>query len=60
MAPDARSEFVGVRMSAQERAMLNELAELDGVYPSDVIRLLIRKAHAGRAGAKKKKPNKKR
>ncbi len=59
MAPDARSEFVGVRMSAQERGMLNELAELDGIYPSDVIRLLIRKAHAERAGAKKK-PSKKR
>lgn len=46
-------------MSAQERGMLNELAELDGVYPSDVIRLLIRKAHAER-GAAQKKPRKKR
>lgn len=59
MAPDTRSEFVGVRMSAQERAMLTELAELDGVYPSDVIRLLIRKAHAERTGGEKK-PRKKR
>ena len=59
MAPDTRSEFVGVRMSTQERAMLTELADLDGVYPSDVIRLLIRKAHAERLGAEKK-PRKKR
>lgn len=46
-------------MSTQERAMLTELADLDGVYPSDVIRLLIRKAHAERVGDAKK-PRKKR
>ncbi len=34
--------------------MLNELAELDGVYPTDMIRALIRKAHAERVGATKK------
>lgn len=50
-----RSEFVGVRMSAKERAMLEKLAELDGVYTSDVIRLLIRKAHEERAQRPKKR-----
>jgi len=36
--------------------MLHELAEVDGLYQSDVIRLLIRRAHVTRfkGGSKKK------
>lgn len=34
--------------------MLHELAEVDGLYQSDVIRLLIRRAHVARFKSKKK------
>ena len=34
--------------------MLHELAEVDGLYQSDVIRLLIRRAHVTRFKGKKK------
>ena len=39
--------------------MLHELAEVDGLYQSDVIRLLIRRAHVARFKKVKKKANKK-
>lgn len=35
--------------------MLHELAEVDGLYQSDVIRLLIRRAHVTRFKGNKKK-----
>jgi len=50
MAPDKRSEFVGLRLTETEAKMLHELAEADGLYQSDVLRLQIRKAHADRFG----------
>jgi hypothetical protein len=60
MSPEARTELVAVRLSKQEAAMLQELADLDGVYQSDVIRLLVRKEHRERFGVQKAKPRKKR
>lgn len=38
--------------------MLNELAEADGVYVSDVIRRLVRQAHAERFKDRKPKSKK--
>lgn len=49
-----------MRMAPIEFAMLQELAAADGVYQSDVIRLLVRRAHAERFGDKSKpKPKRK-
>lgn len=50
-----------MRVAPTEFGMLQELADADGVYQSDVIRQLIRKAHAERFGTKppKKRPAKK-
>jgi hypothetical protein len=53
MAPDRRSELIAVRMTAAETAMLKQLAEADGLYQSDVIRQLVRLAHAERFGERK-------
>lgn len=54
MAPERRSELVAVRFTPAELSMLHELAEVDGLYQSDVIRLLIRRAHVTRFKSKKK------
>lgn len=54
MAPERRSELVAVRFTPAELTMLHELAEVDGLYQSDVIRLLIRRAHVTRFKGKKK------
>lgn len=54
MAPERRSELVAVRFTPAELSMLHELAEVDGLYQSDVIRLLIRRAHVTRFKGKKK------
>lgn len=59
MAPDKRSELIAVRLTKAETVMLHELAEADGVYQSDVIRLLIRRAHTARFGEKTKPLRKK-
>lgn len=56
MAPDKRTEFVGLRLAPVEAKMLAALAEADGLYQSDVLRLLIRKAHAERFGTEPAKP----
>ena len=58
MAPERRSELVAVRFTPAELTMLHELAEVDGLYQSDVIRLLIRRAHVTRFKATKKKTTK--
>jgi hypothetical protein len=58
MAPERRSELVAVRFTPAELAMLHDLAEVDGLYQSDVIRLLIRRAHVTRFAKAKKKPTK--
>jgi hypothetical protein len=55
MAPERRSELVAVRFTPAELTMLHELAEVDGLYQSDVIRLLIRRAHVTRFKATTKK-----
>ena len=60
MSPEARTELVAVRLSKPEVAMLQELADVDGLYQSDVIRRLIRRAHGERFGTQKAKPRKKR
>ena len=61
MAPDRRSELVAVRLTKQEAGMLRELAEADGLYQSDVLRLQIRRLHAERFGENPKpKPKTKR
>ena len=53
MATGKKTEFVGLRLTALEAGMLSELAEADGRYQSDVLRLLIRAAHAKRFGQPK-------
>ena len=39
------------RMTPSEVAMLEELAKADGLYRTDVVRMLIRREHAARFGA---------
>lgn len=39
------------RMAPSEVAMLEELAQADGLYRTDVIRLLIRREHEKRFGS---------
>lgn len=58
MAPEKRTELIAVRLAPSEVAMLNELAEADGVYVSDVIRRLVRQAHAERFKDRKPKSKK--
>jgi hypothetical protein len=58
-----RSEQVMTRMTPSEVAMLEQLASADGLYRTDVIRLLIRRAHAERfvaqpASKRKQNPGK--
>jgi hypothetical protein len=59
MAPADRDYMLRVRMSDEERQMLTQLADQDGLTASDAVRQLIRREHAARAGtvsAPKKKP----
>lgn len=44
-----------MRIAPSERAMLNELAERDGISSSDVVRVLIRRAHAAAFGRPKRR-----
>ena len=39
-----------IRMTPSEVKMLEQLAEADGIYRTDVLRLLIRRAHEKRFG----------
>lgn len=48
---EERSEQVMIRMAKTEVRMLEELAAADGLYRTDVVRLLIRREHAARFGA---------
>lgn len=52
--PDTRSVLVTFRTSPTEFEMLQELAGADGLYQSDVLRLLIRREHAERFGVRGK------
>ena len=45
-----------MRIAASEREMLRELAERDGISSSDVVRLLIRRAHADAFGRRRPSP----
>jgi hypothetical protein len=47
---EERSEQVMTRMTPSEVAMLEELAAADGIYRTDVLRLLVRREHAKRLG----------
>lgn len=55
MSPAERENAITVRMSKDERRMLDALAEADGISISDVVRMLVRRAHADRFGAPKPK-----
>jgi len=53
-AVEKRDAFLGVRLSKTELAMLRQLANDDGISPSDVIRQLVRRTHRQRFGASTK------
>jgi hypothetical protein len=48
-----RDRHLTVRTSVEELAMLQALAEMDGVSQSDYVRLFIRRAYADKFGTKK-------
>ena len=50
-----RDRNLAIRTSAEEAAMLKELAEAEGISQSDFIRLFIRRAYAETFGTKKPK-----
>jgi hypothetical protein len=52
MAPAPKDESFLVRMDADERRMLRELGDADGLSEATVVRQLIRRAHADRFRAK--------
>jgi hypothetical protein len=54
LAPERDKQF-RMNLSEEERAMLEALSEADGVTASDYLRLLIRRQHQERFGAKPKK-----
>jgi len=54
--PIDRSERLGIRASAEEIAMLQALADVDGLSLSDIVRQLIRAAYKDKFGDKKPKP----
>jgi hypothetical protein len=54
-----REKRVNLLVSDDEHAMLQALAEADGVTGSHLIRLFIRTTYAGRFGEKKPKTSKK-
>ena len=53
-----RNRALTIRVADEELAMLNDLAESDGVTQSDYVRLRIRRDHAERFGDKKPKRKK--
>jgi hypothetical protein len=48
MAPTERTAVVTVRLSDDEKAMLERLAEVDGFSASDVLRQLLRREYVVR------------
>ena len=54
MAPTERTAVVTVRLSSEERTMLERLAEADGFSASDVLRQLLRREFASRGPPKVK------
>ena len=57
MAADPKTERFMIRMDANERQMLAELAQMDGVSDANVVRQLIRREHARRS-TEERKPRK--
>ena len=53
MAPEERTERLGLRLSGQEHAMLTALADDRGVSLSDAARMAIRDAYKARFGERK-------
>lgn len=51
-----RERMLNVRVADSEIEMIKELAEHMGLSQSDVIRQLLRKAHAEAFGSRKPKP----
>jgi hypothetical protein len=58
MATKQRTERLGLRIAPEELEMVNDLADADGVSASDVVRILVRRAHAERFGDRKPKRRK--
>jgi hypothetical protein len=58
MQTKQRTERLELRIAPDELAMARALAGADGISVSDVVRLLVRRAHAERFGEKKPKPKK--
>jgi uncharacterized protein (DUF1778 family) len=58
MPTKQRTERLGLRIAPDELEMVNDLADADGVSASDVVRILVRRAHAERFGEKKPKRKK--
>jgi DNA-binding GntR family transcriptional regulator len=57
MAPTQRDQKFQIRVTDEERRMLEALAERDGLSASDVVRQLIRREYAATFGeAPKAKP----
>ena len=51
---DEREDVVTVRMSRDERRMLQELADADGLTVSAAMRMMVRRIHSERFSATKK------
>jgi uncharacterized protein (DUF1778 family) len=45
-----REEILSIRLNADEKRMVQALADIDGLSLSDVARLSLRRAHAERFG----------
>ncbi len=58
MTPIERTERLGVRVAAEEVAMLGAIANSEALSASDVVRTLIRRAYAARFGDKKPRTKK--
>lgn len=58
MAPAARDYMLRVRMTEDERQMLEALAEKSGLTASDIVRQLVRREHAATFGEKPAKRRK--
>jgi hypothetical protein len=56
MSPKRFEERLHILVSTDERRMLDELAQRDGLTPSDVVRQLVRRAHAATFGEPPLKP----
>ena len=58
MPSQTRNKLVALRVSPDEVAMLQDLADADGVNHSTAIRMALRRTHEARFGARKPKARK--